>query len=87
MDRREHYARQIGTGGANEPMEVWTHGYKRMEVLAGFPAMRCQPATTDPDAPRGTGQGTWFFRDNGSGKSQFCVRFPSGAVQVISTEP
>jgi hypothetical protein len=27
-----------------------------------------------------------FARDNGSGKTQLCVRFPTGAVQVIKTE-
>jgi hypothetical protein len=31
--------------------------------------------------------GRIFMRDNGSGKTQFCVRFPSGAVQVLATEP
>ncbi|HFD38530.1 MAG TPA: LamG domain-containing protein [Anaerolineae bacterium] len=29
----------------------------------------------------------WFARDNGSGKTQLCARFPTGAVQVIATEP
>ncbi|OGS24237.1 MAG: hypothetical protein A2314_00920 [Elusimicrobia bacterium RIFOXYB2_FULL_50_12] len=28
-----------------------------------------------------------FCRDNGSGKTQLCVIFPSGTVQVIATEP
>jgi hypothetical protein len=28
-----------------------------------------------------------FARDNGSGKTQLCVRFPTGAVQVIKTQP
>lgn len=28
-----------------------------------------------------------FFRFNAAGKQQFCVRFSSGAVQVIATEP
>jgi hypothetical protein len=28
-----------------------------------------------------------FVRDNGVGKTQLCVRFPSGAEQVIATEP
>jgi len=28
-----------------------------------------------------------FARDNGSGKTQLCVRFATGAVQVIATEP
>lgn len=28
-----------------------------------------------------------YCKDNGAGKTQFCVRFPTGAVQVIATEP
>lgn len=40
----------------------------------------------DPPAP-GANKGRHYYRDNGSGKTQFCVRFPSGAVQVIATEP
>ena len=28
-----------------------------------------------------------FVRDDGSGKTQLCVRFPTGDVQVIATEP
>jgi hypothetical protein len=28
-----------------------------------------------------------YVRDNGSGKTQLVVRFPTGAIQVISTEP
>lgn len=39
----------------------------------------------DPAAIASYGQ--IYFRDNGSGKMQFCVRFPTGAVQVIATEP
>jgi hypothetical protein len=39
-----------------------------------------------PDAP-GANIGRLFVRDNGSGKTQLCVRFPTGAIQVVSTEP
>ena len=28
-----------------------------------------------------------FCRDNGSGKTQLCAIFPTGAIQVIATEP
>lgn len=31
--------------------------------------------------------GVLYFRDNGAGKTQLAVRFPTGAVQVIATEP
>jgi len=50
----------------------------------GFLEMREQ--TADPAAPS-VSQGRIFVKDNGSGKSQLCVRFNSGAVQVIATEP
>ena len=28
-----------------------------------------------------------FVQDNGAGKTQLCVRFSTGAVQVLVTEP
>jgi hypothetical protein len=40
----------------------------------------------DPPAP-GPDRVRLFARDNGAGKTQLCARFPTGAVQVISTEP
>jgi hypothetical protein len=40
----------------------------------------------DPAAP-GADRGRLYFRDNGSGKTQLCVRFNTGAVQVLATEP
>src|SRR5690606_8872304 len=43
-------------------------------------------ATSDPAAPA-TNNAVVYLRDNGSGKSQLCVRFATGAVQVIATEP
>jgi hypothetical protein len=42
--------------------------------------------TTTPTAPSAN-KLRLFARDNGSGKTQLCVRFPTGAVQVIKTEP
>jgi hypothetical protein len=41
---------------------------------------------SDPAAPEASNL-RLFARDNGSGKMQFCIRFPTGAVQVIATEP
>lgn len=85
--RDDNFAQRIGTGGERQPMEVVTHGQKRIEVSATHPAVTGQAAASSPDAPTATGTGTWFFRDGGAGKSQFCVRFPSGAVQILATEP
>lgn len=42
--------------------------------------------TTDPSAPAANNC-ILYSRDNGSGKTQLCVRFPTGAVQVLATEP
>lgn len=40
----------------------------------------------DPAAPAANA-GRMYFRDNGGGKTQLCVRFNTGAVQVLATEP
>jgi hypothetical protein len=44
------------------------------------------PEITDPAAPA-TNHGRLYFRDNGAGKTQVVARFPTGAIQVIATEP
>jgi hypothetical protein len=41
---------------------------------------------TEPSAPSSNGA-RLYTKDNGSGKTQLCVRFNSGAVQVLATEP
>ena len=41
---------------------------------------------SDPAAPSAN-RGRLYFKDNGAGKTQIVVRFPTGAVQVIATEP
>lgn len=40
----------------------------------------------DPPAA-GANAGRLYVRDNGGGKTQLVVRFPTGAIQVIATEP
>lgn len=40
----------------------------------------------DPSAPS-SANGVLYVRDNGAGKAQLCVRFATGAVQVLATEP
>lgn len=40
----------------------------------------------DPAAPAAN-TARFYARDNGAGKTQLVVRFPTGAVQVIATEP
>lgn len=40
----------------------------------------------EPSNP-GANIGVLFTKDSGAGKTQLCVRFPTGASQVIATEP
>ena len=40
----------------------------------------------DPAAPAAN-SARLYAKDNGSGKTQLVVRFPTGAVQVLATEP
>lgn len=44
------------------------------------------PKMTDPGAPAAS-KLRFFCKDNGSGKMQACVRFPTGAILVLGTEP
>lgn len=44
------------------------------------------PEISDPAAPAAN-KARIYCKDTGAGKSQLVVRFPSGAVQVIATEP
>lgn len=60
-------------------------GALRMRVGECYFEMTEQ-AGGDPAAP-GANRGRLYVKDNGAGKSQLCVRFPTGAVQVIATEP
>jgi len=54
---------------------LWRAGFQEMTELAA-----------DPPAPA-VDTGRLFLRDNGSGKTQLCVRFNTGAVQVLATQP
>lgn len=56
------------------------------QVAVGAKHFEIVELAADPAAPSAN-RARFFARDNGSGKTQFCVRFPSGAVQVIATEP
>lgn len=42
--------------------------------------------TSDPAAPAANAA-RLYLKDNGAGKTQLCVRFASGVVQIVSTEP
>ena len=52
--------------------------------IGGFTEML--ELAADPAAP-GSNNGRLYVRDNGGGKTQLVIRFPTGAIQVIATEP
>lgn len=64
--------------GANASLDI------RGTTGSGF--IQLGEQSIDPSAPAAD-KGVVFMRDNGSGKTQFCARFPTGAVQVLATEP
>lgn len=69
------YGELYATAG-NKNLGADTVGWSRMYM----------GEVSDPAAPS-TDNAVVYCRDNGAGKTQLCVRFSSGAVQVIATEP
>lgn len=59
---------------ANDQVQLNTRHVEMAEIAA------------DPAAPAAN-KGRWYFKDNGSGKTQLCVRFNTGVVQILATEP
>jgi hypothetical protein len=71
--------------GANHAAEDTTLTRAAAAVLAVTSAFQF-PERSDPTAPS-TNNAILYAKDNGSGKTQIVVRFPTGAVQVLATEP
>lgn len=67
---------QFGGQTSTDGEQTKVPGFIGLDQLAG-----------DPIAPVNTTEGRMYLRDNGSGKNQLVIRFDSGAVQVIATEP
>ncbi len=55
-------------------------------AISGSFSMRIVRRTADPAAPAAN-SAHLYVKDNGSGKMQLAVRFPTGAVQIVATEP
>lgn len=87
MHQEDFFTLRSGTGGKRQGWQWWTHGAKRFELNELQPAVTGEAASASPEAPVGLGKGSFFFRNRGDGKAQFCVRFPSGAVQILANEP
>lgn len=65
-------AMDLGTSGV-----YWAKGWLREVQMTEI---------ADPAAPAAN-LAVLYTRDNGSGKTQLCVRFNTGAIQVIATQP
>ncbi len=72
---------RLGTAVA-EPARIYTRGVLRWEV---DPASGALVACIHTE-PVSTVQPQFFYRMSG-GKWQLCTLFPSGATQIIATEP
>jgi hypothetical protein len=71
--------------GANHAAEDTTLTRSAAAVLAVTSAFQF-PERSDPTAPSAN-NAILYAKDNGAGKTQLVVRFPTGAVQVLATEP
>jgi hypothetical protein len=84
----ETLTQQIKTpANGSVDLEVFTGGHIRWVVKGGVAAIEMRPALVDPPAPTQAGRGVYFMRDRGDGIAQFCVRFKTGPIQILATEP
>jgi hypothetical protein len=75
---------QHASQSANMTNWVDSAGVVLNAIIAGGGLLMAE--RSDPAAPAAN-HGVAYFKDNGAGKTQFVVRFPTGAVQVVATEP
>lgn len=80
---KERNAR-LGTA-TQDPVEVVTHGVVRKRMLGTDAVEEWLPVADDPAAATGP-RGRLYFRTSG-GKGQVCVRWKTGAIQILATEP
>lgn len=57
-----------------------------LRVRMGTTYLEMTEQAADPDAP-GVNRGRVYMRDSGAGKTQMCVRFNTGVIQVVAAEP
>lgn len=78
---------EIGGGKGNRRVTVVTGGRLIAEFESGEPVLIMPTVSADPTNQADVTKSGFFFRDRGDGKLQCCVRFPTGAVQILATEP
>jgi hypothetical protein len=75
-----------GTGSSNDIMFLASAGHLRLLNGSGQGGGILFVEMSEPAAPAAN-SGLFFLKDNGAGKTQCCIRFATGATQVIATEP
>lgn len=75
---------EIGGNQRGRRVAVVTDSKRVAEFEANEPVLIMPTVSADP-AVEPT-KGKTFFRDRGDGKMQYCICFPSGAIQIIATE-
>lgn len=82
-----HYLLRARVGAGGNVFAVGNTGLVEVNgTLSLGGSLIAMAERADPAAP-GANVGFVYMRDNGSGKTQLVARFPTGAVQVIATEP
>ena len=78
-----------GGGGFGTPDLAWGRAAANIANLTNASTGGAAIQFTEMTAPSAGASNTarLFCRDNGSGKSQLCVIFATGAIQVVATEP
>ena len=73
--------------GTTDPRRatLTTDGEDRFDILEQLPVAEMPTSSSDPTAAPAS-KGRFYFRTSG-GQVQLCVRFPSGAIQILCTEP
>jgi hypothetical protein len=74
---------QMGTGN-RRPARVFTDGKLRWEFEARSGALQAMGGLSEPTTAALTP--LFFFRQSGT-RWQACALFPSGATQILATEP
>lgn len=85
------YATAVGSGATSSHTRSIALGYQTVtsaddQLSLGGRHIEVYELAADPSAPAAN-RARIYSRDNGSGKTQVCVRFNTGAVQVLATEP
>lgn len=77
----------MAVGKLNTEADLYRFTQTRKILRAAIVGLDTYPEVgANPDAPQ-SGCTVFCIGDNGAGKRELRARFPTGAVQVIATEP